>query len=422
MSRALIHIRRLYTCAAPGSATPPLLEDAAIVWTGDRITWLGPTADLPAEHRKWAIHWSGQSGFLMPALVDCHTHLVFGGWRAHEFAQRCRGATYQEIAAAGGGIASTMRATRAASADELYGLALERLRQMVALGVGTVECKSGYGLALADELKLLRVQRRLAESTRLRLVSTFLGAHVVPPEYRSERERYVALVCAEMLPQIAAEGLAQFCDVFVEEGAFSQDEARRVLTMAQRLGLRPKLHVDQLQDGGGAALAAELGAISADHLEHTGAAGIEALARAGVIAVTLPLATLYLRQPPLDARTFLAAGVPVAVATDFNPGTAPSWNLPLAMGLACIMNRLTPEQALAGATRIAAQAIGVADEVGSLEVGKRMDAMWVEAPDIDHWLYRLGDPRPTCGWIAGQPHLQAVPPAPPLSSLPASPS
>jgi imidazolonepropionase len=387
------------------------IADGAVVWEGERIIWLGPTGDMPADLAAQAEDFSGREVFLAPGLVDCHTHLAFGGWRADEFQQRCQGASYQEIAAAGGGILSTVRRTRAASEEELYHRARRHLRIMAALGVVAVEAKSGYGLSLVDELKLLRVYRRLAATTPMRIVSTFLGAHTVPQEYRGQREAYLRLVIDEMLPQIAAEQLAAFCDVFVEEGAFSVAEGRQILDAAKKYGLRPKLHVDQLHDGGGAELAAQVGAISADHLEHTGPEGITALARAGVVAVCLPIASLYLRQPALDARAFFAAGVPVAVATDFNPGTAPCHSLPTAMALACLLNRMSPSAALRAATVTAAQAVGLEQEYGCLAPGRPMHALLVAAPTVDHWLYRFAWPLPERVWLQGRDLQDAFPEA-----------
>jgi imidazolonepropionase len=322
-------------------------------------------------------------------MVDCHTHLAFAGWRADEFSERCKGATYAEIAARGGGIAKTVQLTRAASEDELSARAGGFLNEMLRLGVTTVECKSGYGLSLEAEIQLLHVYRRLQRQFPGTLVSTFLGAHVVPPEYRDKRGDYVKLVCERMIPAIAAEKLAAFCDVFVEKGAFTIDEARTIFAVAKKHGLRPKLHADQLADGGGAKLAAEVGAISADHLEFASDDGLRAMAQAGVVAVLLPLATLCLRQPPLDAQRCFAAGVPVAVATDFNPGSAPSYHLPLAMTLACTTNHLTPALALKGATVIAAKAIGLDHEIGSLEPGKRADFILLEAESVEQWLYHF---------------------------------
>jgi imidazolonepropionase len=255
------------------------------------------------------------------------------------------------------------------------------------LGVTTVECKSGYGLDLETELRLLRLYRALAASQPSRIVATFLGAHVVPAEHRADRGAYLRLLLEEMLPAVAAEGLAQCCDVFVEETAFSVEEARRILLAGRAAGLAPKLHADQLSAGGGAELAAEVSAVSADHLECASDAGIAAMASAGVVAVSLPIATLYLRQAPMPARKFIEAGVPVAVATDFNPGSAPSWDLPLAMMLACHLQRMTPAEVLKGATSIAARAIGLAGKAGEVAVGCRADLAVIDSPDVNHWLY-----------------------------------
>jgi imidazolonepropionase len=277
------------------------------------------------------------------------------------------------------------------------------LRQMGRLGVTTVECKSGYGLTLEDELKTLRVYRQLAAAQPLGIVPTFLGAHVVPPEYTDHREGYLRLLGEELIPRIAEDGLAVFCDVFVEETAFAVDEARRVLETGTRYGLRAKLHADQLSDGGGARLAAEVGAISADHLEQASADGIAAMAGAGVVAVSLPLATLYLNQPPMPARRFIDAGVPVAVATDFNPGSAPSYHLPLALTLACTMQRMTPAEALKGATLYAARALGLDARLGSLEPGKQADFVLLDTPSVNHWLYHFRANAAVATFVRGQP-------------------
>jgi imidazolonepropionase len=260
---------------------------------------------------------------------------------------------------------------------------------MVELGVTTVECKSGYGLDLESELKLLRVYRRLGAARGVRIVATFLGAHTVPPEYATDRGAYVDLLIQEMLPRVSREGLASFCDVFVEETAFTRAEARRILQSASQFGLAAKLHVDQLTAGGGAELAAEVGAVSADHLECISDAGIRALADSSVVAVSLPVASLYLAQAPLPARRLLAAGVPVAVATDFNPGSAPTNHLPMAMLLACTTQRMTPAEVLKGCTLYAAQALGLDGRIGSLEAGKAADFALIDAPDVNHWLYQF---------------------------------
>lgn len=385
----LRNIGRLTACRAEGGQgdihqTPA----AALVWEGDLIHWVGPEAELPSRYADMETADAG-GRLVTPGLIDCHTHLAFGGWRADELEMRALGSGYLDIALAGGGIAGTVRDTRKASEAELVARAAGFLAEMARLGVTTVECKSGYGLSVEEELKLLRVYRRLRHEQPVGIVATLLGAHVLPPEFRDRRADYVRLLTGEMIPRVAHEGLAEFCDIFVERMAFKADDARLILRAGTQHGLRPKLHVDQLTDGGGAALAAEVGAISADHLERASEAGIRAMAEAGVVAVNLPLASLYLNQPPMQARQFLDAGVPVAVATDFNPGSAPSYHLPLALTLACTLTRMTPGEAFKGATIVAARAIGREDRIGSLEPGKQADFILVDAPDVDHWLYHF---------------------------------
>jgi imidazolonepropionase len=403
MTTVLTNIRELAVCPAAGGPDDlGRVADAALAWDdAGRVRWAGPASELPAEFRG-ADRIDAGGALVVPGLVDCHTHLAFAGWRADEFVERCRGATYADIAARGGGILRTVRLTREATEGDLLARCRGFLAAMARRGVTTVECKSGYGLSVGDELKLLRVYRRLADEFPGSIVSTFLGAHTVPPEYRGDRAGYVRLVCDEAIPRVAAERLAAFCDVFVETGAFTPDEARAIFAAAKRHGLRPKLHADQLADGGGAALAAEVGAISADHLEYASDEGLRAMADAGVVAVALPIASLYLRQPPLDGRRCLAAGVTVAVATDFNPGSAPSYDLPLALTLACTLNRLTPAEALRGATINAARAIGVEGEVGSLEPGKRADFVLVDAESVEHWLYHYRPDAVRATYIGGR--------------------
>ncbi|MGH7657674.1 MAG: imidazolonepropionase [Gemmatimonadales bacterium] len=384
----LTDIGCLATCSSATPADAALIPDAALAWSGGKVTWAGPERELPASLRDQETISAG-GRLVIPGLIDSHTHLAFGGWRAAEFEQRMRGATYLEIAAAGGGIASTVAATRAASTDHLVERCRGFLGEMARLGVTAVECKSGYGLDPDAELRLLGIYRDLAPDAPVRLIPTFLGAHVVPPEFRGRRDEYVRLVVEEMIPVVGREGLARFCDVFVEDSAFTVDEARRILLAGRAAGLLPKLHADQLTDGGGAALAAEIGATSADHLEHTSSDGIRALADAGVTAVSLPVATLYLGQRPLAARQLLEAGVPVAVASDFNPGSAPSYHLPLAMTLACVLQGMTPAEALMGATSAAARASGLRDIAGSLEAGKSADFAVMDAADVNQWLYHF---------------------------------
>ena len=382
-------IAQLATCRAEGGqGEVHAIADAAMVWEGATIRWVGPRRELPSEYRGVERLDAG-GGLVVPGLVDCHTHLAFGGWRAEEFTQRIQGATYLDIARAGGGIARTVRLTRAAGEDALYQRARGFVHEMIALGVTTIECKSGYGLDREHELELLRVYRRLAETEPVGIVPTFLGAHLVPPEYRERREAYVALLVDELIPAVAAERLAACCDVFVEESAFTVEEARRILLAGRSAGLAPRLHADQLTSSGGAELAAEVGALSADHLEHVSDRGIAAMAKAGVVAVSLPIASLYLGQPPMPARRLIAAGVGVAVATDFNPGSAPSYHLPFAMTLACLLQRMTPAESLKGATCYAAKALGLESRVGSLEPGKGADFALIDAPDLQTWLYHL---------------------------------
>jgi imidazolonepropionase len=387
--KLLENIAQLATCRAEGGQGEiHAIADAALVWEGETIRWVGARRELPAAYAG-AERLDAGGRLVIPGLVDCHTHLAFGGWRADEFEQRILGRSYLEIAAAGGGIARTMRMTREASEAELVERSTGFLREMLSLGITTVECKSGYGLDREHELRLLRVYRTLASTQPVRLVPTFLGAHVVPPEFRDDRAGYLALLIDDLLPVIARERLAAFCDVFVERSAFTVDEARRLLRAARAAGLGAKLHADQLSEGGGAELAAEVGAVSADHLECASEAGIAAMARAGVVAVSLPLASLYLNQPPAPVRRWIEAGVAVAVATDFNPGSAPSYHLPFALTLACTLQRMTPGEALKGATAIAARAVGLEARVGSLEPGKAADVAVIDAPDVAHWLYQL---------------------------------
>ncbi len=387
--RVLRNIAQLATCRAEGGQGDiHAISNAAMVWDEGVILWVGPEKLLPKQYQP-AERIDAGGRLVIPGLIDCHTHLAFGGWRAEEFEQRIRGRSYLDIARSGGGIAATVRQTRAATEQELADRAAGFLEEMLALGVTTVECKSGYGLTLDSELKLLRVYARLAADLPVRIVPTFLGAHVVPAEFSNNREEYVQLLVKGMIPAVAREQLARCCDVFVEDSAFSVDEARRILRAGQDAGLAAKLHADQLTSGGGAELAAELGALSADHLEHISEGGIAAVAAAGVVAVSLPLASLYLGQAPMPARRLIDAGVPVAVATDFNPGSAPSHHLPLALTLACTLQRMTPAEALKGATSYAARALGLSGSSGSLEAGKAADFAVVDAPDVNHWIYHF---------------------------------
>ncbi len=385
----LNNIAQLATCPRDNpQADAGLVDAAAIAWRDDTICWVGPASELPQEFASEPTI-DGGGRLVVPGLVDCHTHLCFGGWRGDEFEARLKGASYQDIAAAGGGILQTVSATRAASPDVLQRKAQGILREMLRLGITTIECKSGYGLDEANELKQLEVYRRLDETQPIDLIPTFLGAHAMPPEYAASRDRYVELLCDVLIPRVAKLNLARFCDVFVERGAYSVGEARRILAAAKANGLGLKVHAEQLSAGGGALLAAELSAVSAEHLEYADDAAIQALAAAGTVAVSLPIASLYLGERYLSARKMLAAGVPVAVATDFNPGSAPSYHLPLALTLACLNQSMTPQEVLMGATSVAARALSLQDSIGSLLPGYQADLAIIDAPDLNHWLYHF---------------------------------
>ena len=385
----LRNISQLATCP-PGNPQEDagLIDQAAVAWKGDRISWVGPYRELPAGFASEPVV-DCKRQLVVPGLVDCHTHLCFGGWRGDEFEARLRGASYQDIAAAGGGINRTVAATRGASLGELQRKAKAALQSILRLGVTTLECKSGYGLDEANELKQLEVYRRLDSQQPVDLVPTFLGAHIIPPEHQKHRNRYIDLLCDVLIPSVTRQGLARFCDVFVEQGAYSVEEAQRILAAARAHGLGLKVHAEQLSVSGGALLAAQMGAVSAEHLEHADDAAIAALAAAGTVAVSLPLASLYLGEAYLPARKMLAAGLAVAVATDFNPGSAPSYHLPLAMTLACVNQAMTPQEALMGATTVAARAVSLQDRVGSLVPGMQADLAIIDAPTLSHWLYHF---------------------------------
>ncbi|HJV00079.1 MAG TPA: imidazolonepropionase [Burkholderiaceae bacterium] len=361
------------------------LRDGAIAVRDGRIAWLGQRAELPAGalESARAVH-DGGGCWLTPGLIDCHTHIVHAGNRSDEFEARLNGATYEDIARAGGGIMSTVRATRAASEDELMAQSVPRVASLLAEGVTTIEIKSGYGLDLETEAKMLRVARRVGRELPVSVATTFLGAHALPPEFAGRPEHYIAEVCA-MLDTLAEQGLADAVDAFCERIGFSAAQTERVFVAAQRHGLPVKLHAEQLSDQGGAQLVARYGGLSADHLEHVSADGIAAMARAGTVAVLLPGAYYFLRetvQPPVAALR--AACVPMALATDCNPGTSPMTSLLLTMNMACTLWRLTPQEALAGCTIHAARALGRQHDIGTLAVGKRADfALWRIARPAD---------------------------------------
>lgn len=371
-----------------GAAPCGVIGNGALAISGGNIAWLGPSTDLPSHDSCETRSLNGN--WLTPALIDCHTHLVFAGDRAAEFEQRLQGVSYEEIARRGGGIMSTVNATRAASNDDLLTATSARLNTLKREGVATVEIKSGYGLEMQTELRMLQVARDLAASTGQTIRTTFLGAHAIPTEYNGKQGEYIDLICNEMLPAAREAQLADAVDAFCENIAFSTDEVARVFEIAKSFGIPVKLHADQLSDGGGAALAASFGALSADHLEYTSNDGVKAIAEAGTVAVMLPGAFLTLGEtqlPPIEAMR--DNGVRLAIATDCNPGTSPICSIRAAMNLASVLFHLTPEECLAGVTRNAAMALGLEQDIGTLEVGKRADiAVWdIGHPrELSYWL------------------------------------
>ena len=386
------------TMAADAAQPYGLIDDAALVVQGDTLTWVGPRSELPAELNACCTvqHDAGRA-LITPGLIDCHTHLVYGGDRAHEFELRLNGATYEEIARSGGGIASTVKATRAASGDELQANAAKRLQALMGEGVTTIEIKSGYGLALEHERKCLTVARALGRTYPVDVSKTFLGAHAVPPEFAGRTDDYLDAVLA-MLPTLHAEGLVDAVDGFCERIAFSTVQIRRVFEAARALGVPVKLHAEQLSDSGGAQLAARFGALSCDHLEYLSDDGAQAMARAGTVAVLLPGAFYFLRETKLPPFDLLRRhGVPMAISTDSNPGSSPCTSLLLMLNMACTLFRLTPEEALTGVTRNAAKALGFQDR-GMLVAGMRADFVLWDVQRPAELAYALG----------GNPRIQTV--------------
>ena len=375
-----------------GESDYGVIEDAAIAFADGKIAWLGVAAERPGhnatETRSLGNRW------ITPALIDCHTHLVYEGDRAEEYEQRLAGISYEEIARQGGGILSTVRATRDAEIDSLYDSALRRIHQLASTGVATVEIKSGYGLDVNSELKMLAIARNLGETSGLSIQTTLLAAHTIPPEYSARADDYIDLICDEMLPEVVDRDLADAVDAYCESIAFDAPQIAKLFRAAQAVKLPVKLHADQLSDGGGAELAAHFKALSADHLEYTSGAGVRAMANAGTTAVLLPGAFLTLNEkqkPPIDALR--ENKVPIALATDCNPGTSPLCSIPYAMALGSRLFGLTPEECLAGVTREAARALGLEYDRGTLEVGKRADvAVW----DVNH-------PRDLAYWMGTNP-------------------
>jgi len=355
------------------------IKDGVIVFVGQRDGGFDPGQVIDCDGK-----------LVTPGLVDAHTHLVFGGWRQKELKLKLEGKSYLDILRSGGGILSTVEHTRAASEDELVDKGRAHLSEMLSLGVTMCEAKSGYGLTTADELKQLRVIRTLGETQPVEIIPTFMGAHAVPKEFSDDRDGYIDLIINEMIPAVAKDKLAEFCDIFCETAVFTPEESCRILTEAKKHGLTPKIHADEIDPIGGAEVAAQVGAISAEHLIRTSDEGIKALSEKSVTAVLLPATSFYLDKPYARARDMINADVAVAIATDFNPGSSPSLNMQLAMNLACLKYKMTPAETLTAATLNGAAAIGRAKTHGSIEAGKKADLIIWDAPDLDYIFYRFG--------------------------------
>ena len=369
-----------------------MIEDGALALCERKIAWIGKRNKLPADLESGVANvYDAQGGWVTPGLVDCHTHLVYGGSRAHEFELRLEGATYEEIARQGGGIWSTVSATRKADEKSLLYQSAPRLAALMAEGVTTVEIKSGYGLDLETEIRMLRVARALGEKYPVTVMPTFLGAHALPPEYEGQSDQYIDFVCNEVIPQVAAQKLAVAVDAFCEGIGFTPAQTDRIFKTAKKLGLAVKLHAEQLSDLGGTALAAGYGALSADHLEHVSEEGVKAMAESGTVAVLLPGAFYFLREtklPPIDLLRRYK--VPIAVSTDCNPGSSPAVSLLLMLNMACTFFKMTPEEALAGVTRNGARALGLQDRIGTLEPGKDADFVIWDISEPAELAYRMG--------------------------------
>ena len=395
MDLVFYNISQLVTVASGDSARAGsamrdvgLLRDAAVGIKDGRIAYVGPSDGIDISDAERSISAMGKT--VLPGLVDSHTHLVFAGAREEEFARRIAGATYAEIAASGGGINTTVKATRAASKVELTEYALHRLDSCLAFGATTVEIKSGYGLDFENEIKMLEVISELRDLHVVEIVPTFLGAHTIPFDYKDRREEYLRIVLEEMLPEVAARSLAEYCDVFVEKGAFTLEEAREIFTRARGLGLKVRVHADQITAGGGSELAASMRASSADHLDHISDAGIAQMKDAGTVATLLPGVSLFLGEPFPDARRLIEAGLPVAIATDANPGSCMSENMQLMMSLAALQMRMTMEEIIVASTINAAAALDRAATHGSIEVGKQADLLMFDTPNYQRILYHYG--------------------------------
>lgn len=367
-----------------------VIENATVFIEDGLFRWIGPDDQFHLALHDDAHIIEARGLVALPGFVDAHTHAVFAGSREHEFALRAEGTSYQEIARQGGGILSTVQATRAATKKELKKLASKWLDGMLRHGTTTVEIKSGYGLSEDDEIKIMQAINELVDEHVITIVPTFLGAHAVPPEYKSNPDDYVALICDRMLPYLARRHMARFCDVFCENGYFSVKQSRQILEKARSLGVNLKVHADELAASGGSSLAAEMKAVSADHLEHIDDAGIIRLREAGVVAVLLPGVSFFLNHAYAPARKLIDAGVPVAIASDFNPGSCMSYSMPLMMTLACTQMRMTPEEAITACTLNGAAALKLSDTIGSIEVGKQADVVLYDVPNYRFLAYHFG--------------------------------
>jgi imidazolonepropionase len=395
---AIKNIAQLVTCE-PGLSDScdddadriGLIDDACVLISQGVITWVGRQQEFEKRGLPAAETIDATGLVALPGLVDAHTHTVFAGTREREYEMRVGGATYMEIAAAGGGINATVRDVRAASVGDLVRAGSRRVRSMLRRGTTTVEIKSGYGLSLEAEIKMLKAIRRVGEETGVDVVATFMGAHDIPPEYRDHRERYIDLVVDEMIPAVSEQGLAEFCDVFCEEGVFTAEESRRILHCAKDCGLKPKIHADEFTDSGGARVAAEVRAVSAGHLAHATREGLEAMREAGTVAVLLPGVSIGLAKPVFaDARGMLDLGLDVAIATDFNPGSSMVDSLLIVSSLACSFMKMMPGEVILAATTNAARAVGRQDEIGSIAPDKKADVVLFDVPDFRYIPYHLG--------------------------------
>jgi imidazolonepropionase len=391
------NISQLITVAAAGAATKTgkamndlgIVENAGVLCENGRISWVGRMEEWSREMAPEIPEIDAEDKVVLPGLVDSHTHMMFAGNRAHEFGMRARGLSYQDIASQGGGILSTVKEVRAASKRDLKRSTVRYLVELLRHGTTTVEIKSGYGLDFDSEIKMLEAIRELAEEEIIGIVSTFIGAHAVPPEYGGDRKGYVKLVVEKMMPYVGKKKLAEFCDVFCEQGYFDTTDAHHILTEGTKYGMMPKIHAEELSSSGGAAIAAEVGAASADHLEKIQDDGIAVLRNAGVVATLLPGVSFFLNHGYAPARRLIDGGVAVAIATDFNPGSCMSYSMPMMMTIACTQMRMTPEEAIVAATLNGAAAVKLSDQVGSIEVGKRADLLVANVPDYRYLAYHF---------------------------------